>query len=79
MMIRTAGNRGHGMGMVVIVIMRVVMTVRVVVRIGAMVVIVVVMPVVMVIFQPGQGLPTYTGFAFGTAANGTHISRPPVL
>ena len=79
MVIRTAGNRGYGMGMVVIVIMRLVMVVRVVVRMVAMVVMVVVMPVVMVIILPGQGLPTYTGFALGTAANGTHISRPPVL
>ena len=57
-----------------------VMVVRGVVRMVAMVAMVVmVVMVVMVIILRGQGLPTYTGFALGTAANGTHISRPPVL
>jgi hypothetical protein len=76
MVLRTASKRGHGMGMFVIVIMRVV--VRVVVRMAAVVMMVVAIPVVMGIILPGQGLPTYTGSALGTAANGTHISRPPV-
>ncbi|SBP87012.1 hypothetical protein THIARS_50260 [Thiomonas delicata] len=71
------GSARHPLDRVGVVMMVLGMIVRMVV-IVAMAVVIVMMMRVMHSTGAGEGLTADPGFALGTTANGTHISRPPV-